>query len=1080
MARVDTFRERLLKLWDAWNSGSEARFQDADAIAVSTGVFDSDADIGYLKSFALVTWLFGAELQGCAVILSKKKVLLVIAKDYYSELSSLSSSAKDKLPEVQTISAADMAPVKKVVETMLGELSKVGVLTKEVSQQNGEVAKLVNDAAKARGETPNIAPALAQVLAVKDEDEIAKTRKAAILTANVLKFALIKRIERTIDEDKKMSHLALCEIAEDAIDTPSKARLRKFKPDFCDPCYPPIIQSNDEKAKRSFDLRPSAESSGENLRFGCIVVSVGARYNLYCSNASRTLLVQPTSTQEKVYEVVLKAQEKAIAALVPGAPILSAYQAAKKSLLQAQKTNSSLPDLASSLMKNVGFGMGIEFRDSSLVLNAKNETKVKENMIFNVSVGVQNIDDKENGTYAVLIADTVIVRDAKLGPDVFTAPVRKDFKHISYIVNEGEEDEITPVVEKPRAKRRTNGDIIDMENGVEERGRGRRRTAVDVAEPGHNEEEAQKQKKHQEDLADKMLMRARARLAGRAPADEDGLEEKRTKQLDEFRAYSAVKHFPQLRPRIITVDMDAEALLVPINGVPVPFHISVIKSVSKSEEGQYSYLRINFFTPQTPGVGRKGVHRVSDNAPIFPTIKGADNALPSFVKELSFRSSNPANLGDCMRKIKELRKRLTQKQTQAADMETLVVQSSLVVERRQKIVVLHDVLVRPIPGKKNNRGALEAHTNGFRFRSKTGALDIIYDNIRNAFFQPAKNQVIVIIHFHLKNEIMIGKKKTKDVQFYVQVVEAAVKLSDKRRRQFDQDELEEEQRERDLKNRTNKAFTKFTKEVHERYGLDFDIPYRELAFEGAPKSSSVTLVPTMTCIVDLIDTPPFILNLQDIEIAHFERVTFQLRMFDVAFVLKGFEEDLTAKGKTVKDYWLRIKNIRMEELIPLKNYLDEQNIKFYEGSANISWNEVLKNIRGDLEDFYDNGGWKFLSMDGPGDDDSDEEEEEDSDGGDMEFKIDSEAEIGSNQSSDYSDSDASGAIDELGGESDAGEQDLSSDEEGKSWKDLDREAEMFDRRKGRELRDSGDERNGRSSAKRKRPPPRQETRKRRR
>eukprot|EP00171_Calliarthron_tuberculosum_P017009 IDg17009t1 len=343
--------------------------------------------------------------------------------------------------------------------------------------------------------------------------------------------------------------------------------------------------------------------------------------------------------QEKVYGLVLKAQEGAIAALVPGAPINSAYHAAKGSLLKAQKSDSSLPDLASSLMKNVGFGMGIEFRDSSLVLNSKNETKIKENMVFNVSIGVQNVADKENGTYAVLIADTVIVREAKLGPDVFTSSARKDFKHISYIVNEEGEDEVTPVIDKPRGKRRANGEVIDLENGIEERGRSRRRAAVDVAEQGHTEEEEHKQKKHQDELAEKMLVRARARLAGRASLDDGESKEKRIKQLDEFRAYLNVKNFPSVRPRVLFVDMDNDTILVPINGVPVPFHISVIKSVSKSEEGQYSYLRINFFTPQIAGVGRKGIHRVSDNHPIFPTIKSAGEGLAaSYVKELSLRS----------------------------------------------------------------------------------------------------------------------------------------------------------------------------------------------------------------------------------------------------------------------------------------------------------------------------------------------------------------------------------------------------------------------------------------------------------
>lgn len=1066
MSRSEIFRERLSQLWTAWKSPDENRFGEADALAVATGVFEADADIGYLKAFALVTWLFGAELQGSAVIISKEKVLIILAKEYYADLSSLSSAARDALPVIEIVSAAETAANEKALKDVLGECKNVGVLVKEIPHQQGDVADMVNKNAQAAAGTVNISSALAHTFSVKDDEEVGKIKKAAFLTANVVKLALIQKIEHTIDAEKKTSHRTLSETAEEAIVNPSKVRLRALKAEFCDPCYPPIIQSADAKTSRKFDLKPSAESTDETLKFGCIVFSVGARYNFYCSNASRTLLVQPSKQQEKVYGVVLKAQEKAIAALVPGAPLKSAYLAAKSVLEDAAKEHPSLPPLAPVLTKNVGFGMGIEFRDSALVLNTKNESKVRERMIFNVSVGVQNISDKENGNYSILIADTVMVRDEKLGPEVYTTQARKDFKHISYVLRQDDDDEIEEVTAAPeKSRRRTNGDHVNGD-GDEERGRGRRRAAVDVMQQGVSAEETDKQKKHQEELAEKMLARALKKLEGREVGEEVEEEEKRKKLLDEFRAYSSAKSFPSVRPRQIVVDLEAEAIIAPINGVPVPFHISVIKSATKSDEGQYSYLRINFFVPQNIGsTARKGIQRVAANTPSFPEFGSLGAASAAYVKELSYRSSNPQNLGDVMRKIKELRKRMTAKETQAIEMQTLVIQRTLIPERRHRPIVLADVSCRPPLAKgKYNKGVLEAHQNGFRFRARSGNVDIIYANIRNAFFQPADKQVIVILHFHLKNEIMVGKKKSKDIQFYVQVVEAAVKLNDKRRRQFDQDELEEEQRERDMKNRISKSFQKFTREVTERYNVDFDVPYRELAFEGAPKSQAVTLVPTMSCIVDLVDVPPFILNLDDVEVAHFERVSFQLRMFDVVFVFKWFDETLGATGKktirTVKDMWLRISSIPMEELAALKQYLDRQNIKFYEGPANIQWNEVLKKIRLDLSDFYESGGWNFLSMDGGAAASSDDEPEEDSDEGDMEFQPDeSEAENASDGSSDYSaDSDASGAMGELGGDSDAGEEELSSGEEGEDWDELDRKAKKFDRERGDKFGEGDDDR----------------------
>lgn len=43
--------------------------------------------------------------------------------------------------------------------------------------------------------------------------------------------------------------------------------------------------------------------------------------------------------------------------------------------------------LVEKLPKNVGFGIGLEFRESSCLLNAKNANLVKAGMAFNVTVG---------------------------------------------------------------------------------------------------------------------------------------------------------------------------------------------------------------------------------------------------------------------------------------------------------------------------------------------------------------------------------------------------------------------------------------------------------------------------------------------------------------------------------------------------------------------------------------------------------------------------------------------------------------------------------------------------------------------
>ena len=90
--------------------------------------------------------------------------------------------------------------------------------------------------------------------------------------------------------------------------------------------------------------------------------------------------------------------------------------------------------------------------------------------------------------------------------------------------------------------------------------------------------------------------------------------------------------------------------------------------------------------------------------------------------------------------------------------------------RDQRVPRLADLTMRPQLSGKKSLGTLEAHTNGLRFTSKKGeAIDVMYANVRNALFQPCEREVSVIIHIHLKNPIMIGKKKSHDVQFLTEV-----------------------------------------------------------------------------------------------------------------------------------------------------------------------------------------------------------------------------------------------------------------------------------------------------------------------
>lgn len=82
--------------------------------------------------------------------------------------------------------------------------------------------------------------------------------------------------------------------------------------------------------------RLSASSTDEELKYDVILVSVGSRYQMYCSNLSRTYLVDPNKTQEAQYKALLEAQTAAINALKPGKPMSDAYSAVVDSLKVGQ------------------------------------------------------------------------------------------------------------------------------------------------------------------------------------------------------------------------------------------------------------------------------------------------------------------------------------------------------------------------------------------------------------------------------------------------------------------------------------------------------------------------------------------------------------------------------------------------------------------------------------------------------------------------------------------------------------------------------------------------------------------------
>jgi nucleosome binding factor SPN SPT16 subunit len=159
--------------------------------------------------------------------------------------------------------------------------------------------------------------------------------------------------------------------------------------------------------------------------------------------------------------------------------------------------------------------------------------------------------------------------------------------------------------------------------------------------------------------------------------------------------------------------------------------------------------------------------------------------------------------------------------------------------------------------------------------------------------------MIVLIHVHLKTPIMIGKRKTKDIQFYREATEMQFDETGNRRRKHrygDEEEFEAEQEERRRRAALDREFKAFAEKISDAgkdEGVDVDIPFRELGFNGVPNRSNVLIQPTTDAIVQLTEPPFLVVTLSEIEVAHLERVQVSSVPIKIASCHIRYVQDLT-------------------------------------------------------------------------------------------------------------------------------------------------------------------------------------------
>ncbi|KAI7860506.1 FACT complex subunit-domain-containing protein [Circinella umbellata] len=1004
-AAAKRFHRRARFLFTQWKSPSNANlFHDVDAILLLIG--EDDYENPYRKSVTAETWLLGMPMYQSLILLVPDKATFVCSGKKADLVESLKKGDKQITLDVLR-RTKDQEKNISLYEPLIEEIAgkRVGVVEKDkFTGKNVDEWKKALQASGKSFENVDITPALSACFAVKDEEEIKTMRMASRLSVSVMKNYFIDEMSTIVDEERQVTHEKLSEQTEGILDDPKLVKKLRLpvepdNKDEVDWCYSPIVQSGGE-----YDLKSSAMSNSSNLHAGVIICSLGIRYKYYCSNIGRTFLIDPNKTQEKNYEFLLELQKKILDNIHDGVKIRDVYESAMEYI------KTKRPDLEKHLTRSLGFGMGIEFREASYVLHGRNVRELRNGMVLNLSVGFSDLEnpkpaDKRSKTYSLLLVDTI--RVSSEGPaTVLTDGCSKNLNEVSYFFKADGSETEQQEKKKPAkpAKKETTSKSAVLRSKFR-------------SEDQDEESREQKRKEHQKELFAKKLAEGLAKFADGSGNGEDDNKP----VFKKFESYRSEAKLPQVREQKIVVDKRNETVILPFYGMAVPFHITTLKNASKSDEGDFVMLRLNFITPGQAGGKKEDMPFHDPNA--------------TFVRALTFRSADTHRMTQIYRDITDLKKEAAKKETERKEMADVVEQDNLIAVKGRRPIRLPDVYVRPQLDGKRLPGELEIHQNGIRYQSikSDNSFNVLFTNVKHLFFQPCDNELLVLIHVHFKNPVMIGKKKTKDIQFYREASDIQYdETGNKRRRHMygDEDELESEQEERRRRANLNREFKTFAEKIADASDgrVEVDTPFRELGFTGVPFRSNVLLQPTTDCLVHLSDPPFMVVTINEIEIAHLERVQFGLKNFDMVFVFKDLRRPP-----------IQINTIPMSQLDNVKDWLDSVEVAFTEGLVNLNWSMILKTVLADPADFYRNGGWSFLTSG------SDDEGEEDMSDEESEFEI-SEDEFDESEGDDESDFASDASDDSMD------EEELS--DSGDDWDELEEKARKADERK---LKRNGDE-----------------------
>lgn len=262
---------------------------------------------------------------------------------------------------------------------------------------------------------------------VKDKDEIKNIRKATDISSKA-HVELMKRCKPGLNEKDLEAGL-----------------IYNFNLNNATEAYTSIVASGKNACILHYIDNSSKLKNGDLL-----LTDAACEFNKYASDITRTIPINGkfSKTQKIIYQIVLSAQEKAIAKCYIGNTLKDIHNEAVKilckGLIEIGLLKVSYKEAIKSqvykkfYMHNTGHWMGLDVHDPCDYMENEKPIILKEGMVFTVEPGIYIRPDKSiNKKYhniGIRIEDDVLI--TKNGPEVLTAVAPKQIKDIEKMMSD--------------------------------------------------------------------------------------------------------------------------------------------------------------------------------------------------------------------------------------------------------------------------------------------------------------------------------------------------------------------------------------------------------------------------------------------------------------------------------------------------------------------------------------------------------------------------------------------------------------------------------------------------------------------